>query len=218
MSTGFAKTSFTSSFRILSSSSAHERTNGSAVATVSVVRLTSTGRMRKRSAYAFDIVAGDRREVDLQRIDVEVRHAELAGEPFDEPVERQQRMRRGDGLPVLRGDELERMLAAAAARVRQLVRVVRRHETVGHHQLEDVLELKPSILRDLRHRLGAGRGGCGRNGVAIANFTPAPRSMYRCLHAPFTGSPNDGSLDRASRYRRASTGCIRLPIFRNDSR
>ncbi len=33
-------------------------------------------------------------EVDLQRIDVQVRYAELSGEPLDEPVERERRMRR----------------------------------------------------------------------------------------------------------------------------
>ena len=46
MSCGLAKASFTSTFRIFSSSSAQSRTNGSAVATVSVVRVTSTGRIR----------------------------------------------------------------------------------------------------------------------------------------------------------------------------
>ena len=46
MSFGLAKTNFTSSFSIFSSSSAQLRMNGSLVATVSVLRVTSTGRIR----------------------------------------------------------------------------------------------------------------------------------------------------------------------------
>ena len=53
---GLANTSSTSSFRIAPSSFAQELTNGSPVATVSFVGVTATGRIRKRSAYAFDIV------------------------------------------------------------------------------------------------------------------------------------------------------------------
>ena len=46
MSAGLAKTNFTSSLSISSSSSAQERMNGSLVATVSVCRSTATGRIR----------------------------------------------------------------------------------------------------------------------------------------------------------------------------
>ena len=93
-----------------------------------------------------------RREIDLQRVDVQIRNAELAGEPFDEPVERERRMRRCRRLPLLGRDVLERVFAPRAAGACELVRVGRRHEAIGDHQLEDVLEAKAAVLRVRRRR------------------------------------------------------------------
>ena len=125
MSTGLAKTSFTSSFRIFSSSSAQLRMNGSAVATVSVAAV----HVDRQDPVALGVRVRHRlrhrREVDLQRIDVQIRHAELAGQPLDEPVERERRVRRGRRLPLLTGDEFERVIAARRREARELVGVAR---------------------------------------------------------------------------------------------
>ncbi len=102
---------------------------------------------------------GDGAQVDLQRVDVEVRHLQLAGEPFHQRFQRQQLPRRLGGLPVLRGDHFERMLVLPRARAPHAVGVGRRHEAVRHHELQDVVEVQPPVRLFLR--LGRGRRRAG---------------------------------------------------------
>src|SRR5512135_679149 len=56
---------------------------------------------------------GDGREVDLQRIDVQVFHADALGEPFAQRVERQRTARGTRGLQLVVGENHQRVLAAA---------------------------------------------------------------------------------------------------------
>ena len=141
MSCGLAKTSLISSCRICSSSSAHARTNGSLVATVSSLR----GHRHRQDAVALGVGVRhrlrDRDQVDLQRIDVMVRNAELAGEPFD------QRSRASAACAVAISERhfwsainSSGCVETLRARARERVGVGGRDEPVGDHQLEDVFE------------------------------------------------------------------------------
>ena len=59
-----------------------------------------------------------RDEVDLQRVDVLIRHTELACQPFDQGVQRQGSTGRRLRAPFLVGDQLQRVLEALSSRPR----------------------------------------------------------------------------------------------------
>ncbi len=82
---------------------------------------------------------GYRDQIDFQRIDVLIRNVQLAGQPFNERVQRNHLAWRRQRMPFLVGDQLERSLEALGARASELFRLRRRHQTVGNHQLQDVL-------------------------------------------------------------------------------
>ena len=164
MSTGFANTNLTSSLIISSSSSAHARTNGSLVATVSVKRSTATGRMRNRSAYAFDIVAVTAPRSIFSGSMWKYGTLSRPASHSTSVLERQQLLRRLGRLPVLRGDQLERVLVLPRARARELLRIGRRHQAVGHHELQDVVEAQAPVGLLLRRAAG---------GAAAAGVAPA---------------------------------------------
>ena len=72
-----------------------------------------------QNAVALGISVGhrarDRDQIDLQRIDVVIGNAELAGQPFDQPLQRHERAWRQQRAPFLIGDHLQRMLEAMRA-------------------------------------------------------------------------------------------------------
>ena len=76
-----------------------------------------------------------RAKIDLQWIDMKIRDVKLAGEPFDQPLERHQLVGCAYRLPFLIGDRLERVLEAQRARACKLVGVDACNESIGHHQL-----------------------------------------------------------------------------------
>jgi hypothetical protein len=90
---------------------------------------------------------GDGAEIDLQRVDVLVRHAELRGQPLDEVVEAQCPARRPLRANPLLGDELERMVEALRARTPDLGGIGLRDQAVGDHELQDVVEAQAAIGR-----------------------------------------------------------------------
>ena len=73
----------------------------------------------RQDPVAFRVRIGHRcrdgAELDLQRIDVAVRDAQLAGEPFDQRLEQQHPVRSLERLELLFGDQLQRMLEALRA-------------------------------------------------------------------------------------------------------
>ena len=107
-------------------------------------RQRRAGHLDRQDPVPFRVGVGHRlrdgREIDLQRIDVQVRHPELPGEPLDQPVERQKLPRPGGRVPVLVGDDLERMLGGPGPRAGQRVGVGGRDEPVGDEQRQDFLE------------------------------------------------------------------------------
>ena len=136
--------------------------------------------------------AGHRLQVDLQRVDVPVTHAKLAGQPFDQPFERHRRVRRFDRLQLLRGDELQRVLVLPRAHAGELVRLRHRNQAVDDHQLEDVLDAQSTIAA--AGRIAAVRGGLdagsGRGHGPTINRRPGgnhcdgPPPIGRLLHTP----------------------------------
>ncbi len=88
-----------------------------------------------------------RDQVDLQRIDVVIRHLEAAGQPLDQEIERDRLFRIRQRSPFAVGDELERGLEALRARTAELLGVGGRYQTVRHHQLENVFDPQPAIGR-----------------------------------------------------------------------
>ena len=72
-----------------------------------------------KNAVALGIRVGhrarDRDQIDFQRIDVVIGNAELAGQPFDQPLQRHERAWRQQRAPFLIGDHLQRMLEAMRA-------------------------------------------------------------------------------------------------------
>ena len=102
---------------------------------------------------------GDRAQVDLERVDVLVGDAELAGQPLDQPLERQRHVGGARRAPMLRGDQLKRVLVLPGLRARDRVGVGARDEPVGDHQLQDVVEAQAPV---------AARGGIARGGRARA--------------------------------------------------
>ena len=101
-----------------------------------------------------------RAQVDLQRIDVQVRDAELARQPFHQPLQRHQLVGRLERLPLPVGDRLERVLESMRARTRKRVGLGGRHQPVGQQQLEDVVQPQPPVLR----LEDGGRVRCGARG------------------------------------------------------
>jgi len=101
---------------------------------------------------------GDRREIDLQRIDVQVIHADALGEPFGERFERERLAARAPVAPFLIGDDDQRMERAAvvAALLLQLFGRRRGHELVRDQPVEDVGKREPL----LGARLPRGRLNC----------------------------------------------------------
>ena len=104
--------------RICCSSGTHSQTKGSAV------------------GAGHDL--GDAGEIDLERIDVQVVEADLAGQPFGKCFQRQQAHRRSPGSPFLVGDDHQRVHLGAVQAALGLQRLSRRalDQTVSNHPLE----------------------------------------------------------------------------------
>ena len=91
---------------------------------------------------------GHRGEIDLERIDVEVFHPGLAGEPLGEPFEEEDLVRGLDRAPLLVGDHYERVVIAAMqpAISDELVRVRPGHEPFGDEGLQHLGQREAVIL------------------------------------------------------------------------
>src|SRR5258708_3498337 len=85
---------------------------------------------------------GDRGEIDLERIDVEVVHPGLAGEPLGEPFDAEDLLRGFLRAPFLVGDHDQRMMVAAVqpAIGGEAVRGVPEHQALGRQGPEDLGE------------------------------------------------------------------------------
>ena len=90
---------------------------------------------------------GHGREIDLQRIDVVVLQADLDCQPFGQPFQGHDPMRRRLGFPLLVGDHHQRvMLGSVQAPVGdQLVGVAARHQPVGNQRFQDFGQCQPVL-------------------------------------------------------------------------
>ena len=146
---------------------------------------------------------------------MQVRHAELAGQPLDQPVERQRLVRRLRRLPFLVGDRLQRMLEAHACASARASRHRRRDETVGDHQLQDVVEPQAPVGRR-RERATAAlppAGGAARSREWPCGLYTLARPRRRrtdgrrgerLIAAPPAAVDTDGFAIRRRQHRRDS--------------
>ena len=100
---------------------------------------------------------GDAGEIDLERVDVQVVEADLAGQPFGQRLQRQQAHRRARRDPFLVGDDLQRMIldAVHAPLDPQRLGLVLADEAVGDHPLQHFRKGETVLVRG--HFVHAGR-------------------------------------------------------------
>ena len=81
---------------------------------------------------------GDASEIDLERVDVQVVEAHLAGQPFGQRLQRQQTHRRAAGPPFLVGNDHQRVHLVAVQAALRLQRLGHRmlDQAVGDHPVE----------------------------------------------------------------------------------
>ena len=93
---------------------------------------------------------GDRREVDLERIDMQIGHADLAGHPLGELLKVQQFARVARVFEFLCVEDDQRMLLAViqAAVGQQAFRILRRHQTIADQVTQHRFERDAASGRD----------------------------------------------------------------------
>jgi hypothetical protein len=128
------------------------------------------GHFARRHAHRQDAIAlrvggghqlGDRAEVDLERVDVQVRHADLAGHPFGQHFQMQQLARIARVLELLLVERHQRMVVAAvdAPVGQQALGVLLADQAVGGKVADQRIERNAAAGRDAGQASGA-RGGC----------------------------------------------------------
>ena len=84
---------------------------------------------------------------------------ELAGQPLDQCVQMQRLVRRLQRLPLLLGDRLQRMIELLGLGAGDLVRIVRGHKAISHHEFQNVFQAQAPVR-------GLGFAGAGRAAAA----------------------------------------------------
>jgi hypothetical protein len=147
--------------------------NGSLVATVRVRSSSSIGRMPVARGVGVRDHRPHARDVDLGRVDAEVRQLRVARQPLGQVLERERLagMARDLELGVRHHDQRVDLAPAGAAPGRaHAARVVFRQEALVHQDREHLVEVDAPVRREVRRAvLRAARRGLHRGAAGLAH-------------------------------------------------